>query len=510
MAWSVNAALGFTDTLLRVVPKTSDNNGVNVIGPRLSAYLDFAMGLRERFEINAAVPFAVVQSTESGTAAGIMLKNAGAGAVGDARVGGSVLLYGRTTGPQVGLAATLAVPVGSQNSFTGDRGIGAELLATAGFVGPGYRVIANGGVRLRPEADYVTTDQGTELIGRAGVVVPFVNNRLMASLEFDVMARASGRDAYKALGSPILTLLGARYHFSNGLCVGAGAGLGLTEAPGSPAFRTLVTFGYSPEPKEPKKGSPSKGVDSDGDGILDIVDKCPFQPEDFNGFQDDDGCPDIEDDKDKIADHSPDGPLTLEQVVTLPAPIEFKFDTAIMLPGAEIYLNQVLNLLQKHSEVLKIEIQGHTSSEGGPEYNLRLSNDRSKAVYQWLVDHGIDGQRLVPRGYGLTQPLVPNDSEPHRQKNRRVQFRLLEQTPGTPPIGGAPPSATSPGGTPPPSATSPGGTPPPSATPPKAAPSGATPSGATPSGATPSGATPSGTTPPKAAPGATPPPANKP
>ena len=98
--------------------------------------------------------------------------------------------------------------------------------------------------------------------------------------------------------------------------------------------------------------------------------------------------------------------LTLEQVVTLPAPIEFKFDTAIMLPGAEIYLNQVLEILQKHSEVLKLEIQGHTSAEGGAEYNLRLSNDRAKAVYTWLVDHGIHGQRLVPRGYGLTQPLV--------------------------------------------------------------------------------------------------------
>jgi len=468
LVWSVNATLGFTDTLLRVVPTTSDNNGVNVIGPRLSAYLDFAMGLRDRFELNVAVPFAVVQSTDSGTPAGIMLKSAGTGAIGDARVGGSVLLYGKTAGPQVGLAATVAVPVGSQNSFTGDRGVGAELLATAGFPGPGYRVIVNGGVRYRPVADYVTTDQGTEFVGRAGVLVPVANQRLVTSLEFDVIARASGPDAFTALGSPILALLGARYHFPGGLSAGAGVGAGLTEAPGSPAVRALVTVGYSPEPKKPRAGLVPRPDDADGDGILDVDDKCPSQPEDQNGFEDADGCPDVPNDKDKLVDNAPDpgAPLTLEQVITLPAPIEFKFDTAIMLPGAEVYLNQVLKVLQNHPEVLRLEIQGHTSSEGGADYNMRLSNDRAKAVFQWLVDHGIDAQRLSPRGYGLTQPLLPNDSEPNRQRNRRVQFRLLEQAPraapvGSPPATTQPPSATlQPNATQPPSATQPPATPP--------------------------------------------------
>jgi uncharacterized protein (TIGR03382 family) len=448
MAWSVNATLGFTSTVLRVVPRLDSNDGVNVVGPRLSAYLDFAMGLGERFEVNMAVPFALAQSSESGMAAGFMLKEAGPSAVGDARMGGSVLLYGQKAGPQIGLAGTVAVPVGSEDSFTGDRGVGAEALAMAGYVAPSYRVIVNGGVRYRPEADYVTSDQGTELLGRAGVVVPVADQRLMTSLELDLMARVRGNDAYKELGSPLLALLGARYHFPSGFRAGAGVGIGLTEAPGSPAVRTLVTVGYSPEPKKPRPGSAAALEDADGDGIADNLDKCPTQPEDFDGFQDDDGCPDRDNDSDKIADRvpGPGGPLTLEQVITLPAPIEFKFDTAIMLPGAEIYLRQVLVVLQQHPEVQKLEIQGHTSSEGGPEYNMRLSNDRSQAVFTWLVDHGIAAQRLVPRGYGLTQPLVPNDSEPNRQKNRRVQFRLLEQTPGSAPI------RSQPNPTPPPAA----------------------------------------------------------
>ena len=66
---------------------------------------------------------------------------------------------------------------------------------------------------------------------------------------------------------------------------------------------------------------------------------------------------------------------------------------------------------------------------------MRLSNARARAVYTWLVEHGIAADRLVPRGYGLTQPLFPNDSESNRQRNRRVQFRLVESVPGSNPLG---------------------------------------------------------------------------
>ena len=463
MVWSVSAALGYTNTLLRVVPRLSSNDGVEVVGTRLSAYLDFAIGLRDRFELHAAVPFALAQASEQGIAAGLMLRSAGTSAVGDARLGGSVLLYGANIGArgvQLGAETSLAIPVGSETSFTSDGKVGGELLATAAYLGPGYRIAANAGVRYRPEHNYVNSDQGTELIGRAGLFIPVARERLMTSLELDMSARAAGRDAFRALGSPILAMLGARYHFAGGIRAGAGVGAGLTEAPGSPAVRVIFTVGYSPEP--PLRGLAPRPSDRDGDGIPDNVDKCPDQPEDYNGYQDDDGCPDIlEVDKDHIVDNPPvpGEPLTLEQVVTLPAPIEFKFDSAIMLPGAEIYLNQVLAILQAHPEVTRLEIQGHTSSEGGYDYNMRLSDSRAKAVYQWLVDHGIDGQRLVPHGYGLTVPLFPNDTEPHRQRNRRVQFRLVEQAPGSAPIN------TLPRGNPP---AAPGSAPPPAAPPPAA------------------------------------------
>src|ERR1044071_9003348 len=117
MMWSVSAGLGYTNTLLRVVPRLSSDNGVDVVGTRLSAYLDFAIGLKDRVELDVAIPFALAQSTDSGTAAGIMLRRPGTTAVGDARLGGSVLLYGTSTSVNLGLAAGVAVTIGSENSF---------------------------------------------------------------------------------------------------------------------------------------------------------------------------------------------------------------------------------------------------------------------------------------------------------------------------------------------------------------------------------------------------------
>jgi cysteine-rich repeat protein len=440
MVWSVSAALGYTNTLLRVVPQLSSNTGIDVVGTRLSAYLDFALGLRDRFELDVAVPFALAQATDTGTAAGIMLRRPGATALGDARIGGSVLLYGRSTTPNVGFAASAAIPIGSENSFTSDGTMAGELMATAAFPGRGYRVLVNGGVRLRPRHDYVSTDQGSELLGRAGILVPVAHDRLTTSLEFDLSTRASGPDAFRAIGSPILAILGGRYHFDGGIHAGAAVGAGLTAAPGSPAVRVVFTVGYSPVPEPPRRLTPTAN-DRDGDGIPDNLDKCPDKPEDVNGVEDDDGCPDAYDrDKDRITDTPPGVPETLEDVVTMPAPIEFKFDTAIMLPGAEAYLHRVLEILQKHTDVLKIEVQGHTSSEGGYDYNMRLSNARARTVLDWLVEHGVAADRLVPHGFGLTQPLFPNDTEEHRQRNRRVQFRILETVPGSDPLGKAPPA----------------------------------------------------------------------
>lgn len=102
--------------------------------------------------------------------------------------------------------------------------------------------------------------------------------------------------------------------------------------------------------------------------------------------------------------------------------VNFDFDKATLRPDSEPALNQVLALM-KDEPKLAVEIGGHTDNVGKPEYNAKLSDARAASVVQWLVQHGIAASRLSSHGYGDTQPLVPNDSDEDRAKNRRVELK---------------------------------------------------------------------------------------
>ena len=73
---------------------------------------------------------------------------------------------------------------------------------------------------------------------------------------------------------------------------------------------------------------------------------------------------------------------------------------------------------------LKIEIEGHTDSEGTPERNQRLSDRRAQAVVDFLIKRGVDQAQLQAIGYGETRPLAPNDTTENRAKNRRIEFTV--------------------------------------------------------------------------------------
>ncbi|WP_247234287.1 OmpA family protein [Telluribacter sp. SYSU D00476] len=75
---------------------------------------------------------------------------------------------------------------------------------------------------------------------------------------------------------------------------------------------------------------------------------------------------------------------------------------------------------------LKIEIAGHTDNVGDLRLNRALSENRAQVIYAFLRQKSIPSSRLVPRGYGHTQPVSPNDTEENRSRNRRVEFVVLE------------------------------------------------------------------------------------
>ena len=84
-------------------------------------------------------------------------------------------------------------------------------------------------------------------------------------------------------------------------------------------------------------------------------------------------------------------------------------------------LDQMLDLMQRNAD-LKVEIQGHTDNVGKPDANMRLSEERARAVMKALVDRGVAADRMTAKGYGDTQPVADNSTDEGRAKNRRVEL----------------------------------------------------------------------------------------
>ncbi|MBL8001770.1 MAG: OmpA family protein [Flavobacteriales bacterium] len=106
--------------------------------------------------------------------------------------------------------------------------------------------------------------------------------------------------------------------------------------------------------------------------------------------------------------------------------IFFDFDKATLKPESQAEIDKVTDLLTDYPH-LRIEIEAHTDDQGSDAYNLKLSEDRAKAVVDALVKEKIEVERLAWKGYGETKPLAPNTTEEGRAKNRRVEFRVVER-----------------------------------------------------------------------------------
>ena len=106
--------------------------------------------------------------------------------------------------------------------------------------------------------------------------------------------------------------------------------------------------------------------------------------------------------------------------------IHFENDKDELLPESFSILNELLFYLQDNSTTV-IEISGHTSSLGGMEHNLDLSNRRASAVKAFLTLNGISEERIKTIGYGPKFPIASDATDEGQRTNRRVEFKLLEQ-----------------------------------------------------------------------------------
>ena len=105
----------------------------------------------------------------------------------------------------------------------------------------------------------------------------------------------------------------------------------------------------------------------------------------------------------------------------------FAFDSDELRPEASSELDRAANILAARDDVIMIQVAGHTDNLGDDDYNQRLSERRAQSVADYLVENGIDQDRLRVIGFGETRPQVPNNSLANRQKNRRVVLSILDR-----------------------------------------------------------------------------------
>ena len=178
--------------------------------------------------------------------------------------------------------------------------------------------------------------------------------------------------------------------------------------PGQPVAATEIdACPNEPGPRE-LQGCP----DRDQDRIIDKIDECPDQPETYNQFEDANGCPD-------------ERPKEIEKMSGVIRGIYFDVDKDSIKPRSKPVLDRAVAVLKEHPST-RWNIQGHTDSDGSREHNVDLSQRRAESVRKYLVDHGIDGSRLVSQGFGPDAPIDTNATAKGKAKNRRIEFRLMD------------------------------------------------------------------------------------
>ncbi|MBA3396837.1 MAG: OmpA family protein [Deltaproteobacteria bacterium] len=257
-------------------------------------------------------------------------------------------------------------------------------------------------------------------------------------------------------------------------------------------FEALVgvakDFGRKKATVKKEESAPPIDQDPDKDGILGAADKCPTEPEDMDGFQDEDGCPDADNDNDGIADGNDKCPMEAEDKDNFededgcPDPdndgdgvpdaadkcadqpetrngfededgcpdeipeklkkftgviqgITFKTNSVELIGGSKKTLDAAAAVLAEFKDT-KLEIQGHTDDQplkpnGKYTSNQELSQARAESVKAYLVSKGLEDARLKPLGFGESKPVIDPTGlkggklNGARAKNRRVEFRLI-------------------------------------------------------------------------------------
>jgi outer membrane protein OmpA-like peptidoglycan-associated protein len=345
---------------------------------------------------------------------------------------------------RVGFAAIASVYVPTASAPFASPGTTPQLLGVADASLGRWRVAVNGGVRR------------SSVMGMDQTALPFgvATAWALAPEKFELVGEVFG--AYDSKVSQLEALGGVKLYLAKNSYLSLGAGRGFASND-SPDFRAVIGIVFEPkaamhgstrieedvEPPHVPQVAKNDFPDRDNDGIRDDLDKCPDDPETYNGYQDEDGCPDDDRDAGSLTDldaactkAGPKDPMDCPdrssvivdktKIVVLKT-IEFEFDKAIIQRQSYPILDAVALALHDNPDIQLVEVRGHTDERGDDAYNLDLSDRRAAAVVTFLVGKGVDADRLTSQGYGETQPLDKDHTEAAWAKNRRVEFQIRKR-----------------------------------------------------------------------------------
>jgi outer membrane protein OmpA-like peptidoglycan-associated protein len=114
-------------------------------------------------------------------------------------------------------------------------------------------------------------------------------------------------------------------------------------------------------------------------------------------------------------------------LVNMPGGVTFDTNSTLIKPGFTITLDQIAQSLGRYPNSL-VDVYGHTDSVGTDVYNQTLSENRARAVADYLTSRGVNPARIRSTGFGKTQPIASNDTPEGRSANRRVQIKIVPVT----------------------------------------------------------------------------------
>lgn len=452
-----------------------------LIADRVATEIGIGFGLFDRLDIAVSLPVYWRQKPENFS--GVSQGSTGIGMI-RLMIKGTILQNEKFLGFGIAAIAEAAFPTGKRGALMGETTIHATPRLVFDYRWRGFVVAVNIGYRIRKRVTYESLVIDDELWLGVGTEIPLYRDMVSLVGELN-MNFAVGKGVKRTADVPMEVLSALRVRPLDNLVLSLGAGFGVTAGPGTPDFRVLFSIGWGfnfqkkrtfhPPRKIVHKGplapvfvkvdvppfTPRKPIaqpkfdkvtitdgDYDGDGIPNSKDKCPYEPEDHDGFEDLDGCPDLDNDRDGIPDLLDKCPMLPETIngvddedgcpdkgkarvfvignqIVINDRVFFDTGSDVLRPVSHKILDQVASTIKANWQMRKILVEGHTDNVGDFEMNVDLSERRAQRVALYLITKGVAKKRLVAKGFGPKRPVATNDTDEGKQKNRRVAFTIV-------------------------------------------------------------------------------------